>query len=560
MFTTTEILKELDDFVKTNPKNTISIDKGIPFVIVGSGITPDFVYPCMSFESINPNEQKDAIIYTNRVGYKRVIDAYNSNPEETYYVCKFLHSNNHQAILNLINEFGVKNMSYPTSSNIAFLSDDISNNLNTAALRISFIPNLIKNIDIICFSLTMAIIALAIIVSIVVVNKFININKQSLGILLANGISKKKIIASLQPFAFIPCLIGCAIGYFIGLFLQNPAISLLHGYWTLPTAFITFSPLVFIFSLLIPFFFISLACIIIGCIRLKTNVVTLMKNGSEYKVNLIAKIAKKPFSRFNIIFRFRTNLALSSLGKLTILTILTGLSISVFTFAINTYGKIKTNIDTSLVSKNYSFAVDLYTPTRQGGQYTPVPSTYWGNCGIINTESEGKNYFPGIFKTHDDDIFDNSLVNISKDYIYQASLTSFNVASLKEDGVSQGGAHFNTVIPCLSDNFAQMADLQYLKNKSLEKTGTDFNIGTLGITSNPWNIVISLAPDNQINKMNQNAENLFNYAGYKAYPEMVSNVYGFESNSSLVLTQSKIGGYTIPTGKTSPYPAADSNE
>jgi hypothetical protein len=50
--------------------------------------------------------------------------------------------------------------------------------------------------------------------------------------------------------------------------------------------------------------------------------------------------------------------------------------------------------------------------------------------------------------------------------------------------------------------------------------------------------------------MDSVASNLFNYAGYKAYPKMVTKVYGIKDKT---LVESKINESSITTNLTSPY-------
>jgi putative ABC transport system permease protein len=106
-----------------------------------------------------------------------------------------------------------------------------------------------------------------------------------------------------------------------------------------------------------------------------------MKTGSEYKVNVVAKYIKKPFTKMPIIARFRISLAFNSLFKLFMLSVVTSLSISSLIFSITINGKFDYASQKTFGSRNYSYAVDLYTPTQQSGQYIPTPSTSYGDSG-----------------------------------------------------------------------------------------------------------------------------------------------------------------------------------
>jgi hypothetical protein len=66
------------------------------------------------------------------------------------------------------------------------------------------------------------------------------------------------------------------------------------------------------------------------------------------------------------------------------------LSISTLVFGINMIGKFSYAESSTFASRNYSYAVDLYSPTNQGGQYIPVNADVFGQTGFVQS-IEGKN-------------------------------------------------------------------------------------------------------------------------------------------------------------------------
>ncbi|GHU47522.1 hypothetical protein FACS1894218_2110 [Bacilli bacterium] len=62
-------------------------------------------------------------------------------------------------------------------------------------------------------------------------------------------------------------------------------------------------------------------------------------------------------------------------------------------FGISMASKFEYAKDQTFGSRQYKYAVDLYSPTSQGGQYIPISGDgdNVGESGFINTESEGKN-------------------------------------------------------------------------------------------------------------------------------------------------------------------------
>jgi hypothetical protein len=149
---------------------------------------------------------------------------------------------------------------------------------------------------------------------------------------------------------------------------------------------------------------------------LRTHVTHLIKGGSEYKVNAAARIIKKPLKHTNILVKFGSSIAVNSIGKLIILCIVCTLTMTTFMFAISNNDKFGNSINTSLVNKKYNAAVDLYTPTTQGGQYIPTNSKYFGDSGMIESP-EGVNFMPGsYFETYVDSSQNPNTYNLTNGY------------------------------------------------------------------------------------------------------------------------------------------------
>ncbi|GHU30998.1 hypothetical protein FACS1894166_01640 [Bacilli bacterium] len=78
----------------------------MPFFVIGSGITADFIYPIINIQHPTPNPNKECILFTNTAGYQEVFDSYRGNATENYLVGTFKNKNKseRQKILNDINE------------------------------------------------------------------------------------------------------------------------------------------------------------------------------------------------------------------------------------------------------------------------------------------------------------------------------------------------------------------------------------------------------------------------------------------------------------------------
>jgi putative ABC transport system permease protein len=208
-----------------------------PYIILGSAITANFMYPIVSLDRLMPNPKKECIIFTNTQGYQRINDAFRSSEVESYFVAKFNNNetqSNKDTILNNINDYGTNpirpTMMYPSNIKIAYMNNDTNNVLSPAALRIAFIPRLINELSIVDTVLTVFILLLSVLICIFVINNYINKKRVEIGIMRANGVRRRKIVFSLIPFALLPAIIGGVMGYFIGFLLQAPTLGLFHNY------------------------------------------------------------------------------------------------------------------------------------------------------------------------------------------------------------------------------------------------------------------------------------------------------------------------------------------
>jgi putative ABC transport system permease protein len=92
------------NIASSNPNNVITVGGGMPYIILGSGITADFIYPIVSIEKSNPNPVKECIFFSNLNGYARTQESFQTCQTEKYVVLKMQKGINEKEILNSINE------------------------------------------------------------------------------------------------------------------------------------------------------------------------------------------------------------------------------------------------------------------------------------------------------------------------------------------------------------------------------------------------------------------------------------------------------------------------
>jgi putative ABC transport system permease protein len=99
------------DFIKDNSNNVILNSSGMPFIVIGSGITADFTYPILDIEHSNPNPNNECIIFGNTHAYNRMFDAYRGNFSENYLVGTFKKGVDPKETLGDLNAFASESMS-----------------------------------------------------------------------------------------------------------------------------------------------------------------------------------------------------------------------------------------------------------------------------------------------------------------------------------------------------------------------------------------------------------------------------------------------------------------
>lgn len=457
--------KDIDKYFNNKIDSKYKIKIGsIEYLIIGVGITPDFMYPVYSVDKLVPNPQTERLYYVNTSGYNRTRTSFLTNPVEEVIVGKFnsdssvltgLHNNKNENIICELNEWATKFMSWPNNIKSAYFVDDTTNYLNLNAARIAFIPTLIQTISNISLLITTIILGLALFVGVLIIKSYISKNKFSLAVLQANGINKHKIVGSLLLFSIIPSIIGGIIGYILGYTLQSFAIEIFSNYWFISVKLLHFNFVFMIICILLPIIIFCCTTLLIGYLILRQNLVQNLKNDSDFKVSKFALIMKMPFKKFSVITRFRTALAFNSFWKLIILSILSSATMVVLNFSIsaaNTFDEVKKNTQENF---EYEYAIDLITPTEQSGLIK-----YQLFCELGSTA---------------DDLFNGS-------------------NSVKHFG-NNGWNNIHLVN--LNDQTDQSKNILYLKDKTQSKLFLDYPIKTFSSFINPWELTNALMPANQ---------------------------------------------------------------
>lgn len=458
----------------------------IEYVLFGVGLTPDMMYPVFDTSSLVPNPDSELLFYANAAGYARAHGSFLTNPTETSIVARFNQSNvssqQLQTALNTLNAWSVQYMSWPANIKAAYAANDTTNYLNLTAARTVFIPALVQTISTVSILLTFIILGLAMFVGTLIIKSYIDKNRANFAVLRANGIKSLRINLSILLFGIIPSIVGGIIGYEIGYFLQMATIQLFSNYWFIPTTSASFSIAAFVLCIFLPFIVFACASLFIGWLAMRRSVAQGIKNDGDFKVSRFALVMKFPFRKLSILTRFRASLAFNSFWKLIILSVMSVATMLVFSFTLSTGGTFDTARTNTRTSQNYSYAIDLATPTAQSGL---IKYQRFNDLGATEANVSGA---------------DPSWLLANK------MQTVNNWGSQATSGVKYAWDNIHLV--SFNDATKQTSDITYLENLVQSKLTLNYDIAAPGNVTNPWTLSASLMPANQLSASEAAYQNL----------------------------------------------------
>lgn len=497
---------EFETWLKSVPNEyKITIDNS-ELLIVGNGISPDFMYPVYDFSRITPNTNTEIISYGNIGAYSLLQDANRTSPVDDYIVFKF--SDYSSATINTLNELTKQYMAWPENIRAVYAVDDTSNILSPTGVRVNFLPQLVDMQIVLSNVLSLFISVLTCIIFIFAVRKFIHDNNSSLAILRANGFKKRWLVWIMPLFAIIPSLAGWAIGYSIAQFTQRALLSLYSSYWIVPTSISAISPLLFVFGLLVPLAIMGVLAIIFTYLTLRKNTRQLMSESSRFSISPLAKIVTRLLPKSSVMAKFKVSIALSSMPKLIATTGLFTV-FSLFTsFSFSLVGKFDYIKDVTFNTKKYTYALDFITPTVQGGGYVSQSFKDAGKI-VVNDNNEPVSFNGAAVDSYYNKIRGQTnssnltLYTVNEQdgtYNINPNIISNLLANDTNSTVTNVGSFSLSHIPSFNDSDWQASQFTYLKYRMETPLIVDTQIG---LGTNPWNIARALMPSNSIAQSNK---------------------------------------------------------
>lgn len=328
------------------------------YKIVGYMYASDHIYPIISLSTPLFDEKYNGILFMNEITYNNF-----NGIKEDVYVAKFNYEIDRKSRIDIeINDKGeitgpLSKMFKAEENNIMTNINTISRNIRIDALQLEFASNRTFTIYFLYILLSISAFVIA-----VIIKKRIEDERLQIGVLKALGYQSSYIATSYLTYPIIGSLSGGLLGFFIGTLLSKTIGKLYTSFYTLPIDNVTFNFKYLYNCVILPLIILSILSYIISLYMLRKKPLKLLKEGSNLKVNLFAKIVSKLTSKLSFKNRFKYSLASRSFGKLLIVMITsfsTGMLIIITIVGMNFFSSI---VERSFNDLNFNYMVIYKMP------------------------------------------------------------------------------------------------------------------------------------------------------------------------------------------------------
>lgn len=501
-----EVLRKSSNDIKTWLNNLDSKyyfkANTLTFVIIGSGISPEMVYPSSSLENLIINPKDEVLLYVNEQGYESILNTQPTLFQNKYYAVQ-INKNSAQETNRYISQLNTEyknSFNQNSNTNLIYNVSDFNRNKNILTFR-TILPNQIKSyISSIAVTIIIALVIVGIYLTYLLVKTYINRNIVQLAIIKANGFSNFKITFGMSLFGMFISIIAGIFGYIGALFLQTQFLQVVGAYWFISISLSSFSILSFLATFVVAFVLFFIFSYLVLTFKFKTPIAQLISQNTEMKANKILNWGKGNFYKLSSpLTKFRMNLSFSNFSRFIFYTLLCSIGLSFITGSIALRQKFEqSQYDTSL-NKQYDHRFDLATPTEQSGLYKYQK---YSELGFSDPNI-------GIYPIYRGNI-NGTLYEVPSIYNYPYKLDQLKVYNpvnnmpLK-DAKGNEVYYGNILLPSYNANLTLERDLGFAQNVVLSKWLLDFNFSTIGI--NPWQFVKESLPPELVAKVETQSNN-----------------------------------------------------
>ncbi|WP_025755381.1 ABC transporter permease [Mycoplasmopsis cricetuli] len=394
---------------------------GSKFLIVGEDSTYDYLYPVIDESNLQVDTTNQAILYVNDKGFSRIQYAYKGNLVKEYLVIKAPEGTSLVNLQNQIETIVQNIINDPNKIKRTYLYNEIDGFNPERSIRISALERIIKSVSTISIQLSIFLFILVGISIIFIIKRYVSNRNKFIGILIAQGYTPLQIALSMTSFSFFASLIGGIIGYLTGFFNQAFGLKIISAYWTIPIQTLEFSVISFILTVILPMIGMCVLTILVTLHSLRHKSIDLMSGIADLSIGNLQMKYQKIFKSINVKGRFSASLIFNSFWKLLAFGISVILTSIATIFQFSTSGIFEKSISQTYQNRQYSYKIDLITPTIEGGAILPFDNnlknnlyTPIGNISEINQvqndyfrpgistaiNTDGKNGNPNEFNSH----------------------------------------------------------------------------------------------------------------------------------------------------------------
>lgn len=357
------------------------------YKIVGFTYAPDYIYPLISFSTPIFDEEQNNIIFVSEEAYGEIIGI-----DDNTFAIRFDEGVNRKfEFETTTNDEGVtvSLKEDPMTYMIEHEQDKLMVSVNTITRigRIGMLQIEFATDRLFAEYFLYLLLIIAVIIIMIITKKRIDDERLQIGVLKSLGYSRFSIAFSYLVYPILGSIIGGLLGFTIGSLLNGTVTSMFLSFFNVPIDGFSIAPKYLVDAILVPAVLLSILCYIIAIFMLRKKPLSLLKEGSHLKVNIMSKVVNfftriLPFKQ-----RFKYSLASRSLGKLLIVTITSfgaGMLIVLTLIGMDLFDKA---IESSFEGMKYDYIVYM---NNNYNEETSDKEDYILNASVIFKEIQDK--------------------------------------------------------------------------------------------------------------------------------------------------------------------------
>ena len=328
------------------------------YKVVGFTYAPDYIYPLVSYSAIMFDEKKNNVIYINKENFKEIGGVeektfslvYNGDVERKFEISVEVSDDPNEKpevqpddmTKIFFDESGIITMNIFTGTRIGRI----------ASLQLEFASN-----RLFAEYFLYLLLGVAVFVIMIITKKRIEDERLQIGVLKSLGYSPFSIAISYLVYPILGSIIGGLLGYFIGSIASMPLATMFVSYFIIPLGEYSLEWDYLLTSVFVPMILLSILSYLIASFMLRKKPLSLLKEGSNLKINIFSRMLNKITSVLPFKYRFKYSLAFRSLSKLIIVALtsfFTGMLIVLTLIGMNLMDNL---IDSSFNGMDYDYMI-----------------------------------------------------------------------------------------------------------------------------------------------------------------------------------------------------------